>query len=158
MLHVLVLQRTLTPNKRKKKSADAHWFMLIVLETIIHKACWSFDNSQSHSHSFFLSVGVPAEKNTRTWGEHATCTVADVSKVATHCNVTMSGGAGGLPRVNRYTHIQTFTVPWQEPWAGDIDSGSWKSIRPAGVQVKGPVTHQPCGREQISEMCAEGSL
>lgn len=55
-------------------------------------------------------------------------------------------------------HTQTFAVPWQEPWAGHIDSGSWESIRPAGVQVEGPVTHQPCSEEQSFEICALGSL
>lgn len=35
---------------------------------------------------------------------------------------------------------QTFAVPRQEPWARHVDDGSRKSIWPAGVQVKGPVT------------------
>lgn len=52
-----------------------------------------------------------------------------------------------------HTHRHTFTVPWQEPWAGHIDSGSWESIGPAGVKVKGPVTHQPCSGEQTCELC-----
>lgn len=40
-------------------------------------------------------------------------------------------------------------VPWQEPWAGDIYSGSWKSIGPARIQIKGSVTHQPYKGKQI---------
>lgn len=50
-----------------------------------------------------------------------------------------------------HTHIftLTFMVPWQEPWAGDIYSGSWKSIGPARIQIKGSVTHQPYKGKQI---------
>lgn len=44
-------------------------------------------------------------------------------------------------------------VPWQEPWAGDIYSGSWKSIGPARIQIKGSVTHQPYKGKQIFSPC-----
>lgn len=44
-------------------------------------------------------------------------------------------------------------VPWQEPWAGDIYSGSWKSIGPARIQIKGSVTHQPYKGKQIFSLC-----
>lgn len=56
----------------------------------------------------------------------------------------------------RCTHAyrQTFMVPWQEPRTRHIDSGSRKSIWPAGIQVKGPVTHKPWRGEQICEILA----
>lgn len=57
-----------------------------------------------------------------------------------------------LPHIDILT--QTFMVPWQEPWAGDIYSGSWMSIGPARIQIKGSVTHQPYKGKQIFKVCA----